>query len=495
MVEKIIDADAKEVVLNIPRFSKLADSLANFHLIKREAALLRKKLIIESVDDKVIELAGVAGLDSWNPILSRTKRQFTDIVSSRQSKVEHDEDDTLKKKFVESVQKPVPARSSRGERRAAVKRATWIVGSVLAAGALFFVANSILPRAEIKLTTVKTDWKYNDAVIAQKLVAVDPKTATVPGQVFTEKQTLQLSYPASGKRSVEQKATGVVTIYNAYSSDPQPLVATTRLLTPDGKIFRLAKAVIVPGAKVVEGSIIPSTLEADVIADQAGADYNIGPVTHFTIPGFKGTPKYSAFYAESKDPMAGGFIGVTAYPTDADLAKAKTDVAAKMQDALKQKIAAGIPADFKIIDGASKFTLLKQNVIAQPNSSGTFVISADGQISAIAFREADVVKMFEGKIAREKGADTEIKSSTISYGTARPDFVAGRMSFPVTFAAVTSQKVDVEALRQQVRGESENDLKKTVYSLPSIQTIKVSLWPFWVKSVPNNDAKISIVVD
>src|SRR3989344_9200039 len=86
VVEKIINVDAKEIVLNIPRFSKLADSLANFHLIKREAALLKKKIIIESVDDKVIELAGVAGLDSWNPILSRTKRQFTDIVSSRQTK-------------------------------------------------------------------------------------------------------------------------------------------------------------------------------------------------------------------------------------------------------------------------------------------------------------------------------------------------------------------------------------------------------------------------
>ena len=61
VVEKIIDADAKEIVLSIPRFSKLGESLANFHLIKRESELLNKKIVIESVDDKVVELANVTG--------------------------------------------------------------------------------------------------------------------------------------------------------------------------------------------------------------------------------------------------------------------------------------------------------------------------------------------------------------------------------------------------------------------------------------------------
>src|SRR3989344_8245178 len=83
IVEKIIDADAREVVLSVPRFSKLAESLANFHLIKREADLLHRKIVIESVDDKVIELSGIAGLDSVNPVLTRSRRQFSDIITTK----------------------------------------------------------------------------------------------------------------------------------------------------------------------------------------------------------------------------------------------------------------------------------------------------------------------------------------------------------------------------------------------------------------------------
>ncbi len=498
VVEKIIDADAKEVVLSIPRFSQLADSLANFHLIKREAALLRKKVLIESVDDKVIELSGVAGLDSWNPILSRSRRQFSDIVSSRQTKEDFEEADIKKKKLVESIAHKTPIVTRQAMRRIRKFRPKRLVlaasGAVMLALVLF-LAGSVLPRADIKITAAKSDWNYNDSVRAEKLAAVDPNSATIPAQVFTAKQSLQLSFPASGKKTIQQKAGGKVIVYNAYSSDPQPLVATTRFVAPDGKIFRLAKSITVPGAKVIEGKIIPSTLEAEVIADQPGADYNIGSAPHFSVPGFKGTPKYEAFYAESKEAMAGGYIGEVAFPTDADLKKAKDEIFKKTETAAREKIVSQVPQNFKVIEGASSFVLLKQNVIAEPNSSGTFAIAADAQISEIAFMESDLLKMLTEKIKKEKGQDYEIKTYNFSYGNARSDFTAGRMSFPATFKAVIAKHIDTDVLRREIKGKSESNLRLLIYSLPDLQSAAVSLWPFWVKSVPQNEAKISITVD
>ncbi len=493
VVEQVIDADAKEVVLNIPRFSRLADSLANFHLLKREAGLLKKKIIIESVDDKVIDLAGVAGMDSWNPILSRAKRQFSDIVSTRQTKEGADEDNILKRKLVESVgRKP-----SKIRRPANLKKRFLALGIfVVSLSAIFMVANSVLPRAAIHLTRAASDWDYSGTVVAQKLAQVDSRTATVPGQVFIEKPVLQASYPASGKRAVQQKAVGKVTIYNAYSSDPQPLVATTRLLTPDGKIFRIVKSVVVPGAKIVEGNIIPSTLVTDVIADQAGAEYNVGPVSHFTIPGLKGTPKYSAFYADSAAAMTGGFVGTVAYPTDGDLTKAKSDMTGKLEEAAKQRIASRIPSEFKIIDGSSKFVVLKHSVITESSAAeGMFTLSSEGQISAVAFREIDVVAMLAGKLERDKGTDYEVKTAAIAYGAGRADLTAGKISFPVTYKASIVRKVNAEALKTNIRGKSEKDLRDLLFSIPALETTKIDLWPFWVNSVPTNEAKITVSVD
>jgi len=113
VVEKIIDSDAKEVVLNVPRFSKIAESLANFHLIKREAKLLEKKIIVESVDDKVIELAELAGIESLNPILSKSRKQFSDIISSRRTKEEAEETQIKKRRLVEAVRRRSDRAASR----------------------------------------------------------------------------------------------------------------------------------------------------------------------------------------------------------------------------------------------------------------------------------------------------------------------------------------------------------------------------------------------
>src|SRR3989338_6335029 len=87
VAEKIISAEAEEIFLNIPKFSKFAEFADNFHLIKREADALGKKLIIESVDDKVIEMSGMIGIDAVNPVFTRYRKQFSDIIAQRPARV------------------------------------------------------------------------------------------------------------------------------------------------------------------------------------------------------------------------------------------------------------------------------------------------------------------------------------------------------------------------------------------------------------------------
>ena len=86
IVEKIIEADDNDVVLSVPRFSHIGESLSNFHLLKREADALDKKIIIESVDDHVIELAEMSGLKAMNPFFAKNKRQFSDIIVLKKEK-------------------------------------------------------------------------------------------------------------------------------------------------------------------------------------------------------------------------------------------------------------------------------------------------------------------------------------------------------------------------------------------------------------------------
>jgi hypothetical protein len=102
----------------------------------------------------------------------------------------------------------------------------------------------------------------------------------------------------------DKKAKGKVTFYNEYSPNSQSLVATTRLLSEDGKLFRLVDDVTIPGFKKTTEGIEAGIIEADVIASEFGEEYIIGPST-FSIPGFKETneEKYLKLYAKSEENM------------------------------------------------------------------------------------------------------------------------------------------------------------------------------------------------
>lgn len=499
VVEKIINSSVDEIVLGVPRFSKLVDSLANFHLIKREADLLKKKVIVESVDDKAIELAGLAKLESINPFFVKSRRQMSDIViGQRTARTTSSvlEDSASPKSRAEKAKRVKVPKLFHWPSRPFFRRTMFFGALAVTILGLLFVMLRVLPRAEIVLVAKKSSWNLNDSVVADKNAAViDAVKNIVPGQIFTQSRNLQLAFPASGKKKVENRASGRINIYNAYSSDPQPLVAQTRFLTPDGKIFRLVNKVTVPGAKIVDGKIVPSSIPADVVADQPGEKYNIGPVSRFTIPGLKGSPKYDSFYGESDSAMTGGFIGEVGYPAPGDIQKAEAELRAKLEDSLAAAVVMQIPPEFKILDGARSIVFSSPNLSTELDNAGNFGIFGEASMSIAAFKESDILSMLVQKAQAEKGPDFEVRSFNISYGVARTNFKRGSISFPVNFESVVARVMDTEGLKSKIAGKSEEDLKSVVFALPGLESARISLWPFWATKVPRNLDKISVKVE
>lgn len=498
IVEKIIETPETEIVLSIPRFSHLSESLSNFNLIKREANALDKKIIIESVDDHVVELAEMSGLTAINPFFTKNKRQFFDItVPKAASQKRRSETGFLMEKSSEEpklsrkkVDWQLPKLPKIG------RRFWWFLAGVLVLGAAVFLGVKVLPRARVVIAVQTQDWLYNDSVITDRTAVSDVAKMAIPNQIFTQKKNISQKFPATGKRQVEKKATGKINVYNSYSSDPQPLVVKTRFMTPDGKIFLLTKGITVPGAKIADGKIIPFSIEAEVIADKPGPDYNIGPVKLFTIPGFiKGTPKYQAFYGESTGNMTGGFIGEIAYPTENDIKKAKAGVQDTLETNLKTALLPQIPKEFKLLDGATKYQVLDQKADGEADAGGLFGIFSEAKITAIAFKEDDLKMLLEKRAKRDNGEEFDIRSFSLEYGLTRADFDRGLLSFPVIYKVLLARHIDASVLKKELLGKSETELKSKVFALPGLKTATISLWPFWVKSVPNNPKKVKIIVE
>lgn len=504
VAEKIIDFSGKEVVLSVPRFSKLAESAANFRLLKREAEALGKRLIIESVDDKVIELSHHLDLECVNPFFTDSPKRFSDIKVNRPIKETHEEGIHHKKEikshevYERLTHDEPPARlvnSTYRHKRSFGHFGWWLIGFTALAGSAVFLGLVILPKAEITIKTARTAWAFNDSVAALKAITeIDPKQAKIPGQLFSERKNLQISFPASGKKNVSTYAGGTIIVYNAHSSSPQVLVAKTRFAAPDGKIFRLTDKLTVPGAKIVDGKIQPSSIEARVVADQTGADYNIGPVAKFTIPGFAGTPKFETFYAESKASMSGGFIGEAAYPTAEDLKSAKESASASLEDSMKALILAQLPEGVKLVQGAMSFKIIEQTIDTSSGTDGKFLVSTTAEVTLMVFRESDLIDLLLGRIKDEAGSEFTVKSYELKYGQPKLNTQIGELRVPVDYQSVLAKKIDIDSLKTKLAGKSEPEVRALIFSVAGLESAQISLWPFWIRRVPDDD-KINIVVD
>ena len=392
-----------------------------------------------------------------------------------------------KKRFDAEDRKKTRKKDGRGKRIAVFS------GIIAGLAVLGYLAAVVMPRAEIKITTKKSEWNFVDSVVADKSVSqFSADSHKIPAELFSLTKNFSFSFPATGNGNVQTKATGRITIYNAYSSSPQTLVATTRFETPDGKIFRLNERVTVPGATVSGGKITPSKIEVSVTADKAGEEYNIGPVGRFTVPGFKGSDKYQGFYAESFKPMKGGFVGVRAHPTEDDIKQAKKKSYSDLKDYIDSLLISQMPEGFKIIDGARQFSITKEEASQEVDEKGNFTYFVEGKSSIIGFKEGDAVGLMEALGKNELGEDFSVFSANAEYGAGRADFNAGTISFALDFKGIFEKPVDAEELRMKSLSLSEKEIKSLISSYGNIEKATVLLKPFWVRSVPKNPGRVEI---
>ncbi len=94
-------------------------------------------------------------------------------------------------------------------------------------------------------------------------VTFDPSTqftaypstdATASGIVYTT-QNFEIeeskTVPANGVEKAEDRASGTITVFNAYSDKTQRLIKNTRFEAPNGLVYRIPASIEVPGKKRV----------------------------------------------------------------------------------------------------------------------------------------------------------------------------------------------------------------------------------------------------
>lgn len=340
----------------------------------------------------------------------------------------------------------------------------------------------ILPKANVKISLKEIPLKAQIPIAVSKNVNSSNLTSgIIPGQYF--------SLNKAGSKIIEGTPAigGIIEIYNAYSANPQKLVARTRFETKDGKIFRIKNAITIPGAKMLNTKLTPSSIKAEVIGDGVSDEYLIGP-SYFTIPGFKETPKYAGFYAKNFEPMIA--TKNTALSQE-ELLKNQKELQDQLAQALKTDILSTLQdSDLRLIDGASLTKVEDYNV----NEN---ILSMKITWQALFFKEKDL-RMLVNYFVSSHYPDLKnfIFEDSITYLQAnRVDFKKGELFFTFNVDKSNALVADLKALKKELAGRDEIGMRMAISEKTYINSAAIFLWPFWVKNAPKNLEKINITID
>jgi len=243
----------------------------------------------------------------------------------------------------------------------------FVLASSLVVIGLFLFISSSFSSALIKISTTEKSIDLDDLVFLSK----NGSSGSIEYDLMKLEASASAKIPVTGTKKVNRSATGRATIYNMYSSAIQKLVMDTRLETKDGKIYRIQNPVSIPGLSIIDGKVVPGSVNVSIKASMPGSQYNIPP-SEFTIPGFKNSPKYEKFYAKSSENISGGFSGEVKTSSPEDVEKTQKKLEGSLKQELTKKVLDQTPRGFLLYSDAVFFSS-KDNLL-----DGFSLVSATG---------------------------------------------------------------------------------------------------------------------
>lgn len=443
----------------------------------------------------------------WPPAQAIPSQPSPVPASSQKSPLQSGRDERLKNFYSGTKSAPVPALPKKTQPMTAVSitgRKAHMIFLILGGISLLSLAGALLffflPKAEVHVTPYKTI-RTADIESDGRTDVSSADDAMLLVRILEKDKEVVLTVATTGKSGgTSQKARGTVVIYNNYGTDPQPLVATTRLETADGKLFRLVSGVTVPGMTGTGGAKEPGAIEAEVIADQAGEEYNIGS-SEFTIPGFKGGSKYEKFSAKSTKAMTGGgSSGASdlAVVAAVDIDTAEREAKAKAKEDFLNEIRGELLPDERALD--EQIDIAASVPIALPQigtAANAFEYRGVFRVRAFVFSERTIREKAESVVEKDIGGIRfRPVSVSITYGDSVPDFSGGAVRLRAHASVTMESDIDRDMLKTALLGKNEDGIKQALHDFPAVKKINVIFRPErFVKSIPDSEGRVTLLVE
>ncbi len=351
----------------------------------------------------------------------------------------------------------------------------------------------------------KTEMKTFETEVAVKIKneQLSLSDGEISGKIIKNISSGKKSFPSSGEMIKEKKAEGIIRVYNNYSSADQPLLPNTRFVSESGKLFRSVQREVIPGRRYQQGKIEPGFKDIKVVAAEPGEEYNIGPST-FSIPGFKGSPKYTYFYAKSFSPMTGGFKGNVPQVTDQDIKRAEELLSNEIKQKNVDFLRKAMPETYLLPQNAIFQKITKKESSVKAGEEGeSFDLLLEVSSFAIGVNKKDLNSFIESFIISNIEPDKTFEKSSLEVESLidqsfssneeelkEPDTV----TLKLRIKAKIYHKIDLKEIKKAVSGKTKKEVEVFLSDISYIDKVSIKYWQVLRKKLPENINKIKILL-
>lgn len=285
----------------------------------------------------------------------------------------------------------------------------------------------------------------------------------------------------------EGRAGGTVTIVNESSAD-QPLVATTRLLSEEGVLFRTQESVVVPRG---------GTVEAEVLADEPGAKGDIGP-SRFEIVALNQAKK-EYIYAESDRAMTGGTskIGVV---SEKDITEASERLSQRLSGEAVEKLKEEAEHPENIRENTVEKRILESEVSHEPGEEAACLeVYEKLKVSNISFDEDALLTVAARKLEENMDMGNDLVSEPtlddIEYAVISIDENGDNAVIKIIVRGARRINENNAILEKaEITNKTKSSIRKYFNNFDEIDRVEVDFSPFWVQTSPLMDSQIEFEI-
>ncbi len=315
----------------------------------------------------------------------------------------------------------------------------------------------------------------------------------LPGQILTDEHSATQTFMVSGEKTEEQKATGIIRVYNAENPPREiHLRATTRFLSSNGVYFRTPEGISLPPAKIESGRLVPSWVDVSVEAMDPGESSNIGQ-TKFSVPGLLGTDLYDKIYGESFEDMTGGEIIAYSEVTSSDLRQAEESLKFDLVNNLISTLGSEEEKLVILPEAIETQDLISEasSEVGDLEESFEYHLGIEGQ--ALVFSEDDLRQLLDQVVIEKVGQEYLIVPDSLyfDYRVLSFDSDDHLLRVNLKFSAEVYRDLALDQWPDKLSALTKTEMKNLLLSDDRLSAFQFRLTPFWLRKLPRPEKIIT----